>query len=101
MKKNRGSAGVDGHTIESIVQEYGEETVIEEIRQQLADGTYKPSPVKRKDIPKSDGKNLFFRNSEGKFILHASQFGFGLYSIVTLFQQFDWFKMPRILNTLS
>jgi RNA-directed DNA polymerase len=56
VKKNRGSAGVDGQTIESIVQTYGEETFIEEIRQQLVDGTYKPSPVKRKEIPKPDGK---------------------------------------------
>lgn len=43
VKKNRGNAGVDGQMIESIVQAYGEETFIEEIRQQLADGTYKPS----------------------------------------------------------
>ncbi|RKN59704.1 group II intron reverse transcriptase/maturase [Paenibacillus ginsengarvi] len=56
VKTNRGSAGVDGQTIEHIVREYGEETFVEEIRQHLADGTYRPSPVKRKEIPKPDGK---------------------------------------------
>jgi retron-type reverse transcriptase len=56
VKTNRGSAGVDGQTIEHIVREYGEETFVEEIRQDLADGTYRPSPVKRKEIPKPDGK---------------------------------------------
>ncbi|TCM87929.1 group II intron reverse transcriptase/maturase [Paenibacillus sp. BK033] len=56
MKTNRGSAGVDGQTIQYIVREIGEEFFIEEIRQQLMSGEYRPSPVKRKEIPKPDGK---------------------------------------------
>lgn len=56
VKNNRGGAGIDGQTIEDIAREYGEETFIEEIKQQLAAGSYRPSPVKRKDIPKPDGK---------------------------------------------
>ncbi len=56
VKTNRGSAGIDGQTIEFIVRETGEEAFIEEIRQQLMNGEYRPSPVKRKEIPKPDGK---------------------------------------------
>lgn len=56
VKTNRGSAGIDGQTIEFIVREIGEEAFIEEIRQQLMNGEYRPSPVKRKEIPKPDGK---------------------------------------------
>lgn len=56
MKTNRGSAGIVGQTIKVIVREMGEESFIEEIRQQLMNGKYRPSPVKRKEIPKPDGK---------------------------------------------
>jgi len=56
VKTNRGSAGIDRQTIEFIVREIGEESFIEEIRQQLRNGKYRPSPVKRKEIPKPDGK---------------------------------------------
>ncbi|CAG7655090.1 reverse transcriptase domain-containing protein [Paenibacillus allorhizosphaerae] len=56
VKTNRGSAGVDLQTIDFIVREVGEETFIEEIKQQLRNGEYRPSPVKRKEIPKPDGK---------------------------------------------
>nr|WP_240159887.1 group II intron reverse transcriptase/maturase [Paenibacillus aceris] len=56
VKTNRGSAGIDGQTIKFIVLEIGEESFIEEIRLQLMNGEYRPSPVKRKEIPKPDGK---------------------------------------------
>lgn len=56
VKANRGSAGVDGITIQSIVQEYGEIQFVRETQDQLRNGTYRPLPVRRKDIPKADGK---------------------------------------------
>lgn len=56
VKANRGSAGVDGITIRHIVEKYGEERFVEEIQEQLRQGSYRPMPVRRKDIPKGDGK---------------------------------------------
>lgn len=56
VKANRGSAGIDGITIQHIVQEYGEEQFVRETQQQLLENTYRPQPVRRKDIPKGDGK---------------------------------------------
>jgi RNA-directed DNA polymerase len=53
VKANKGSAGVDGRT----VQETGEylKTAWPEIRQRLLDGSYKPGPVRRVGIPKPGG----------------------------------------------
>ena len=56
VKANGGSAGIDRITIQYIVQEYGEEQLIQETRELLVNGNYRPSPVRRKDIPKPDGK---------------------------------------------
>lgn len=53
VKRNHGAAGIDHMSVEGSlpwVKEHGEEW-IESIRK----GTYKPSPVRRKDIPKPDG----------------------------------------------
>ena len=53
VQANKGSAGVDGCT----VQETGEylKTAWPEIRQRLLDGSYKPGPVRRVGIPKPGG----------------------------------------------
>jgi RNA-directed DNA polymerase len=56
VKANRGSAGVDGVTIQHIVREYGEEQFVRDMQQQLLENAYRPKPVRRKDIPKGDGK---------------------------------------------
>jgi group II intron reverse transcriptase/maturase len=56
VKRNKGSGGVDGQTIEKIVQEYGERRFLNEIYLQLKQKKYQPSPVRRTFIPKSDGK---------------------------------------------
>ncbi|MDD9269594.1 reverse transcriptase domain-containing protein [Paenibacillus sp. GCM10023248] len=56
VKANRGSAGIDGVTIQHIVQEYGEERFVMEVQRQLVENLYRPKPVRRKDIPKGDGK---------------------------------------------
>jgi RNA-directed DNA polymerase len=51
VKANKGSAGIDGRTVDEL-SDYGELVVI---REQLLKGTYKPQPVKRVEIPKPDG----------------------------------------------
>jgi retron-type reverse transcriptase len=56
VKGNKGSGGIDGVTIDHIVEGYGEERFVEEIRDQLIIGTYHPLPARRKEIPKPDGK---------------------------------------------
>ena len=56
VKANRGSAGIDGVTIEHIVREYGEMQFVRDTQRQLMEDTYRPKPVRRKDIPKGDGK---------------------------------------------
>jgi RNA-directed DNA polymerase len=53
VRENKGSAGVDGMTIEQAVFYLREHWL--EIREQLLSGTYKPQPVKRVEIPKPDG----------------------------------------------
>ena len=56
-QSERGSAGIDGETIEYIVKEYGEERFIEEYQAaaQWMEHTVH-HPVTRKEIPKGDGK---------------------------------------------
>ena len=56
VKANRGSAGIDGVTIQYIVQEYGEDRFVLETQEQLVTGKYHPMPVRRREIPKGDGK---------------------------------------------
>jgi len=53
VKKNRGSPGMDGMTVEELLPYLWEHW--EEIKSSLLDGTYRPSPVKRQEIPKSGG----------------------------------------------
>jgi RNA-directed DNA polymerase len=51
VKANKGSAGIDGMTVDEL-PDYNELLVI---REQLLSGTYMPQPVKRVEIPKPDG----------------------------------------------
>jgi len=55
VKANKGSAGIDGETL-SMIEQGGEETFLREIQQSLQDGRYRPRPVKRRYIPKPDGR---------------------------------------------
>ena len=54
VKANRGHGGVDGKSLESIEKE-GVGLFLKEIQEELKDGTYRPKPVKRVEIPKPDG----------------------------------------------
>lgn len=55
VKANGGSPGIDGETIESIVQSGKEAEIINSIQKKLQAKTYKFSPVKEVTIPKANG----------------------------------------------
>lgn len=55
VKENKGSAGIDGVTFE-MIEEYGVESYLLDIQEDLMKGVYHPKPVKRVYIPKPDGK---------------------------------------------
>ena len=56
MKKNRGSPGVDGVTIDQFESRLGEE--LSQLKEELEGWTYKPSPVRRVEIPKPGGRGI-------------------------------------------
>src|SRR5918911_1377214 len=53
VKANKGSAGVDGITVQQLPEYLKQHWPA--IREQLLSGTYKPQPVRRVEIPKPDG----------------------------------------------
>ncbi len=55
VRKNRGAAGVDRQSLGSIEQ-YGVERFLEELGTQLQAGEYRAQVVRRRYIPKTDGK---------------------------------------------
>jgi RNA-directed DNA polymerase len=55
VRRNGGAAGVDGETIEAIEQT-GATKWLGELAAELREGKYRPRPVRRCYIPKSDGK---------------------------------------------
>ncbi len=56
MKKNKGSPGVDGVTIEEFGSRLSEE--LSQLKADLESWTYQPSPVRRVEIPKPGGKGI-------------------------------------------
>jgi RNA-directed DNA polymerase len=53
VKSNKGSAGVDGMTVDQLADYLKQHWPA--IREQLLNGTYEPQPVRRVEIPKPDG----------------------------------------------
>lgn len=56
VKSNHGAPGIDGMTVEAALlwlREHGSDLV-----QSIREGSYKPSPVRRKEIPKPDGSGV-------------------------------------------
>lgn len=55
VRANRGAAGIDGETLAAIEAE-GVSSFLDGIQQQLKEGVYRASPVRRVHIPKPDGR---------------------------------------------
>jgi len=56
VRANKGAPGIDGKTIEEFDQNLEEE--ISQLRQEVLGWRYKPTPVKRVEIPKPNGKGV-------------------------------------------
>jgi len=56
VKRNKGAPGIDGITIEEFETNLLEN--IQQLRNAVLSWEYKPTPVKRVEIPKSDGKGV-------------------------------------------
>ena len=54
VKGNKGSHGIDGMKVDELLQYLKENGA--SLRQSLLEGSYKPNPVRRVEIPKPDGK---------------------------------------------
>jgi RNA-directed DNA polymerase len=55
VRSNGGSPGIDGVSFKSIDAEEGVEKFLEELTEEVKNKTYRPLPVRRVMIPKSDG----------------------------------------------
>jgi group II intron reverse transcriptase/maturase len=54
VRSNKGSHGIDGMKVDELLQYLKENGA--SLRQSLLEGSYKPNPVRRVEIPKPDGK---------------------------------------------
>jgi group II intron reverse transcriptase/maturase len=55
VRRNRGAAGIDVQTL-ADVEQYGVEHFLDELGTRLRAGTYRPAAVRRRYIPKVDGR---------------------------------------------
>ena len=72
VKDNKGSPGVDGMTVNELPDYLKQHWPT--IREQLLNGTYKPQPVRRVEIPKPDGggsRKLGIPTALDKFVQQA------------------------------
>jgi RNA-directed DNA polymerase len=54
VRTNRGAAGVDRITL-AVVEDYGVDRMLRELRRDLREGRYRPAPARRVEIPKPQG----------------------------------------------
>lgn len=54
VKRNKGAPGIDGIRVDQLPDYLKQHWPV--IRQRLLDGTYRPTPVRRVEIPKADGR---------------------------------------------
>jgi RNA-directed DNA polymerase len=55
VRASRGAAGADRVTLAYVQEEYGVQRLLAELQADLREGTYRPAPARRADIPKPDG----------------------------------------------
>ena len=55
VRSNKGAAGIDGITL-AMIEQQGVGTFLLELQATLREGKYRPQPVRRRYIPKPDGK---------------------------------------------
>jgi RNA-directed DNA polymerase len=55
VRADRGAAGVDKITLAYVQEEYGVARMLAELQADLREGTYRPAPARRVEIPKPDG----------------------------------------------
>src|ERR1700674_3172012 len=72
VKANKGSAGVDGMTVQQLPEHLKQHWPV--IREQLLSGTYKPQPVRRVEIPKPGGgvRKLGIPTALDRFVQQAA-----------------------------
>jgi RNA-directed DNA polymerase len=54
VRRNKGAAGIDRQTLEAV-EELGVDRLLGELQAELSEGRYRPSPVRRVQIPKPQG----------------------------------------------
>jgi RNA-directed DNA polymerase len=64
VARNKGAAGVDGQSIERFAAQA--ERYLRELHDNLKDGSYRPHPVKRVEIPKGDGRTRPLGSPDGQ-----------------------------------
>jgi RNA-directed DNA polymerase len=55
VRSNRGAAGIDGQSL-AMIEQQGVEVFLLELQELLRSGRYRPQPVRRRYIPKADGR---------------------------------------------
>jgi RNA-directed DNA polymerase len=55
VRSNKGAAGIDGETL-AMIEQQGVEPFLRELQGVLQSGKYRPQPVRRRYIPKADGR---------------------------------------------
>ena len=55
VRENRGAAGVDRVTLAYVQDEYGAGRLLAELQADLREGTYRPAPARRVEIPRPQG----------------------------------------------
>jgi RNA-directed DNA polymerase len=55
VRSNKGAAGIDGQSL-AMIEQQGVEAFLRELQELLGSGRYRPQPVRRRYIPKADGR---------------------------------------------
>jgi hypothetical protein len=91
MRSNGGAAGVDAETIRAIEQS-GVERFLAEIHAALRAGRYRPSPVKRRCIPKANGKQNGLAQTDGNGVLSNASHTEKIIVKPCAGKQYAWFE---------